>query len=125
MVLLQAVQTSTDVLTGLEPVIEAVSPYVLKVTVLLGGIAGVYALLLLGRLYYERKKVKILQQIRYDLDNLNMHYGIPHSRQKIGLMHKFFDWLVPSHTAGHRYDPETSNLMDNGGALDNSRKRKK
>ncbi len=103
MVLLQVAE-SVDVMGGLQPIVEAIGPIVTKITILLGGLAGVYAILLLARVHYERKKVKILENIRYDLDHLNMHYGIPHSRQKRGIFHKLFDWIFPSHNQKHKVE---------------------
>ena len=112
MVLPEVVGASSEALYGLTPIIDAVKPLVVKVTLLLGGIAGVYAILLLARIHYERKKVKILEHIRYDLDNLNIHYGVPHSRQKIGFWHRIFDFFFPRHILKHKYDPATSNLYE-------------
>jgi|ETN02SMinimDraft_4_1059925.scaffolds.fasta_scaffold164662_2 hypothetical protein len=67
---------------GLEPLIEIIRPLVVKVSFLIGGIFGAYLILILVRVYYEHKKVLLLEDIKYDLDRLNIHYGLRHSGQK-------------------------------------------
>ena len=59
-------------LDALQPIVDLVQPALLKLSVLVGGIFGLYLLLLFFRVHYERKKVRILQDIRYDLDKLNI-----------------------------------------------------
>ena len=100
--------SSSDVVSNLQPLFETISPLVARLTLLLGGLAGVYAILLIARVHYERKKVKIMEQIRYDLDHLNMYYGIPHSRQKRGIFHRLIDWLFPGHRQSHIADVDVT-----------------
>lgn len=70
----------------LQPVVDTIRPLFIQLSVLVGGIFGLYFLLILFRIYYERKKVRLLQHIRFDLDQLNMHYKIPTSKdQKNGI----------------------------------------
>ncbi len=76
-----------DVLT------ETIQPIVQKVSILLGGLFGIYFLLLLSRVYYEHQKVRLLRQIRYDLDSQNKHKGIPYSTMKRGIWKKFVGYL--------------------------------
>ena len=81
-------EEATASVPGLQGLIELVRPVFIKFSVLVGGIFGLYFLLLLVRVYYERKKVKLLKDIRYDLDKLNMHHGIPYSRAKKGIVRR-------------------------------------
>jgi hypothetical protein len=78
---------------ALQPLVDTVRPLFLQASVLLGGIFGVYLLLLVARVYYERQTLKLLKDIRYDLDNLNMHYGLAFSRQRKGYIRKCFRWI--------------------------------
>ena len=72
--------------TGIDTLIELIRPFFLRLSVLVGGIFGLYVILILARVFYERKKVHLLKDIRYDLDRLNLHYGISYSTQKKGIL---------------------------------------
>jgi len=76
------------------PLINIVNPFVGKVIILLGGIVGVYIIILIFRLNYERKKYKLLKHILYDLDQLNIHYGIKTSRENKGMIHKLIRKII-------------------------------
>ena len=78
---------------GLEQVIEILRPFFVKVSFIVGGIFGLYFILIVVRIYYERKKIKLLQCIRYDLDRMNMHKGISYSTQKKGPFQKLIRYL--------------------------------
>src|SRR3989338_2645265 len=96
--------TLTENLNGsaLAPLAELLGPLLVKLSVLVGGIFGLYVILIILRIYYERKNMKLLQHIRYDLDQQNRHYGIPSSRDKIGFLHKFVvDKAFSSHLKKH------------------------
>ena len=56
-----------------------VTPFINKLNVLVGGIFGLYLILVLMRIHYERKKVKALNDVRYNLDKLNQHYGLQYA----------------------------------------------
>jgi hypothetical protein len=88
-----AVQAAPEMIDGLQPLIDLVQPVFLKASILVGGIFGLYLILILVRIHYERKKVKILQDIRYDLDKLNMSRGVKSSRQRKGLFGRIFEKL--------------------------------
>src|SRR3989338_2042334 len=79
----------TDIL-GLNKLEEIIRPWLVRASLLLGGAFGVYFILLLVKAYYERKKVKLLEDIRFDLYHLNKHYGLPSSLEKKGFISKFF-----------------------------------
>ena len=85
-----AVQAAPEMIDGLQPLIDLVQPVFIKASLVVGGIFGLYLILILVRIHYERKKVKILQDIRYDLDKANMAHGIKSSRQRKGLFGKIF-----------------------------------
>lgn len=71
----------TDIpLEALQALIDSVRPFFLKLSVVVGGIFGLYLVLILVRVYYERKKVKLLKDIRFDLDQLNIHHNLPYSK---------------------------------------------
>lgn len=72
---------------------DTVRPLFLKLSVMLGGIFGLYVILIVARVHYERKKVKILKQIRYDLDHLNQHYDLPYSRGVRPLWRRALGWI--------------------------------
>ena len=78
---------------GFGTLYEVVRPFLLKLSFLVGGIFGLYLILILVRVYYERRKVKLLQAIRYDLDRLNMHHGVSYSRERKGFFMKMFSEL--------------------------------
>ena len=89
--------------SAFQPVVDIIRPFFLKLSVIVGGIFGLYAILIVLRVYYERRNMILLEQIRYDLDHLNQHYGVPSSREKVGFFHRYFlDALLPSHIHKHR-----------------------
>ena len=67
-----------------QPLQESFQPLIDIAKYILGGIFGLYFLLLLTRIYYERKKVNLLKDIRFDLDHLNKHFDVPHSAHRKG-----------------------------------------
>lgn len=79
----------------LQPLIDAIQPLITKISVLVGGLFGLYLILSLIRVYYEAKKVKLLQAIRYDLDQLNAHYSLPYSKTRPGLFKKTINFFNP------------------------------
>ena len=82
-----------EVLPELEPLISAVYPFLKKLSLLVGGIFGLYLILIIARVHYERKKVRLLKDIRYDLDRLNMYHGVNCSRQKKGFFRKIINFI--------------------------------
>jgi len=73
-----------ELIPELQSVLDTVSPFLRQLSFFVGGIFGLYLILIIARVYYERKTVKILKDIRYDLDRLNMHYGLSCSQHKKG-----------------------------------------
>jgi len=86
----QAVPDSVDLI---QPLIDLFQPIFVKASLVVGGIFGVYLLLLIARVHYEKKKVRILKDIRFDLDQLNMYHGIKTSKQKRGFFGKIIDFF--------------------------------
>ncbi len=75
-------QIPIDTSSLLNPVIEAVKPVMGIVSALVGGLFGLYLIFIISRLYYEHKKVKLMKDIKFDLDYLNQHFGLPYSQEK-------------------------------------------
>lgn len=67
-----------------QPLVDTIQPLVFKVALLLGGLVGIYLLLLFFRVYYDRQILGVLKDIRYDLDQLNLHYKLNYSKQRRG-----------------------------------------
>ncbi len=65
-----------------QPLQESVQPLVDIAKYILGGLFGLYFILLLTRIHYERKKVNLLKDIRFDLDNISKHFGVAHSAHR-------------------------------------------
>ncbi|MBS3127116.1 hypothetical protein J4228_03045 [Candidatus Woesearchaeota archaeon] len=85
----------------LGPVLSGIQPFFSRLSVIVGGIFGIYVILIVIRIYYERKKLKVLQDIRYDLDQLNLHNNIPYSLQKKKLWERMLfslQHLIPRKT---------------------------
>ncbi len=70
-----------DITNQLESTIQ---PLIKLAEYILGGLFGLYVLLVLIRIHYERKKVNLLKDIRFDLDNLSKHFGVSHSALRKG-----------------------------------------
>ena len=69
------------------PVLEVIRPLFIRLSVLFGGIFGLYVILVGFRVYYERKSLKTLEAIRYDLDALNESQGIDSSLHRKHILH--------------------------------------
>ena len=63
---------------------NVIQPIVSGLKYVVGGLFGLYILLVLIRIHYERKKVNLLKDIRYDLDHLSKHFGVSHSAHRKG-----------------------------------------
>jgi hypothetical protein len=86
---------ATDILADL-PLAEIIQPFFKQLTILFGGIAGLYLVLILARIFYERKKVSLLRDIRYDLDQQNIHHKLNYSKDRKGWFKKMF--IKENHT---------------------------
>ena len=81
-----------DPMLFLEPIAELIRPILSTLSVLIGGVFGLYLLLVLIRVYYERKKVKLLVQIQRDLAAMRESEGIRLEQQE-PLIHKAIDTI--------------------------------
>src|SRR3989344_1173488 len=79
--------------------INALQPILQKVGIFIGGIFGLYILLTLVQIHNERKKVRLLKDIRNDLDLLTKHFGVKHSHEKNGILRRLFGFLLPEDEA--------------------------
>ena len=70
----------------MESLASTIEPIIRQVTILVGGIAGLYIILIIIRVYYERKKVKLLKDIKFNLDKMNHHFGVECTHSKTGLI---------------------------------------
>ena len=96
---------------SLQPLVDVIRPLIVKASLLVGGLFGIYAILLAFRVYYERKNQILLEKICYDLDHLNQHFGIPSSQERVGFWHSLlFDKLLPSHLLRHHDKKKKSHL---------------
>ena len=77
-------------LSEFETIVQVIQPFFVKFSILVGGVFGIYFLLLLVRIYFENQKVRLLRQIRFDLDQLNMSQNIPYSKNKKGFWKKLW-----------------------------------
>jgi len=82
-----------DASYGLFSLFSTFEPFFRTVSWILGGAVGIYLILLTIRVYNERLKVQILKDIRYDLDQLNIHFGVRHSVHRPHFFKKFFHGL--------------------------------
>ncbi len=79
-----------DVVADLMALAEAIRPFITQLGIAVGGVFGLYFLLLFVRIHYERKKVRLLEEIRYNLDQANRDRGIPYSRHKKGFFTRLY-----------------------------------
>lgn len=87
-------QPAVDALELAQPLAETLQPLFYKASLLVGGLVGIYLILLAARVYYERRKVRILEDIRYDLDQMNMHYNVKHSRHHKRVLARMWEKLI-------------------------------
>lgn len=74
---------------------NALQPILQKVALFVGGIFGLYLIFALMQFHRERKKIKLLQDIRNDLDLLTKHFGVKHSHENKGFFRRIFGFLLP------------------------------
>ena len=70
----------------IETLAEGIGPALVKLGVFLGGVGLLYLILILVRVYYEREKVHLLKDIRYNQMQLNKHYGVRYTMHKPNLL---------------------------------------
>lgn len=72
-------ETAVSALELADPLLQNFQPLFMKITLIFGGLFGLYIFVLILNVYYQRQKVKILRDVRYDLDQLNIHYNLKYS----------------------------------------------
>lgn len=92
--------TAAEVLP-LQPLIDTIQPLMVKLSLFAGGLIALYIIFILIRLYYEYKVVRLLKDIRYDLDQLNMHHGISYSKVGRGFLRRAF-WSIFGSSKGKK-----------------------
>lgn len=75
-----------------QPLMDVIVPVIGIASAIVGGIFGLYLIMLIIRAYYERKRYLVLKDIRYDLDYLNQHFGLPYSQKK---PHHLYRKIIP------------------------------
>ncbi len=84
----------TPLIPEFETLVQLIQPLVIKLSFLVGGVFGLYFILILVRVYFEHKKVKLLKHIRFDLDQLNMHYNLPYSKKQKGWIKRTWNKIL-------------------------------
>ena len=63
------------------PVLETVRYIISSISYIIGGIFGVYLILLLVRWWQNRIMIRLLKDIKYNLDQQNRKLKLPHSKE--------------------------------------------
>jgi len=86
----------------LQPIFDMFQPFFAKLSLFAGGFLIIYILLLLAKVYYERRKVKLLAGIKYNLDALNEYQGIATSKDRKNWLQKLMSKDSETATAGKK-----------------------
>ena len=86
----------------LQPIFDVFQPFFAKLSLFAGGFLIIYLLLLIAKVYYERKKVKQLDDIKYNLDSLNAYQGIAASKDRKNWLQKLMSKDSETATAGKK-----------------------
>ena len=70
----------------LQPIVDILTPLLTKISIFVGGIFGLYLLFVLIKIHYERKRTKILEDIRFNTDQLNIHFNLPYSKHRLSFL---------------------------------------
>ncbi|MEK6938765.1 MAG: hypothetical protein AABX04_07010 [Nanoarchaeota archaeon] len=87
-------ETAINALELADPILQNFQPLFVKITLIFGGLFGLYIFILILNVYYQRQKVKILKDIRYDLDQINLHYNLKYSRHNKKGLSKFWEKII-------------------------------
>lgn len=83
-----AIAGGIDVSNTVQPIITLTQPLLIKFYLLFGAVGFFYLILILVRIYYEHQHVNLLKDIRYNLNQLNRHYGLPNAGQRRGIFYR-------------------------------------
>ncbi len=89
LLLLPAVMGESETLRD---VAEVIQPIMQTLSVLVGGLFGLYVILIIIRIYYERKHVRLLEDIRFNLDQINRKFRLPSSHSRKAWWERAVDW---------------------------------
>ena len=67
------------------PLVDIIAPILSTLSWVMGGVFGLYLILLLVRTYYEHKRVKILKEIRDDVKFLREQSSFDNASKLIGI----------------------------------------
>lgn len=87
---------------SLQAVGDTLAPLLRKVSVIVGGIFGIYVILILVRIYYEHKVLRALLDIRNDLNKLNHHLHVPYSHLRRSMLFQAYQFLKSIFHQGKR-----------------------
>ncbi len=87
---MNSAEGALDITSLIQPLIDSIGPLIIKLGVFVGGVGLLYLVLILIRVYYEREKVQLLKDIRYNQVQMNKHYGVKYTIKKKGLIKRFF-----------------------------------
>jgi len=73
---------SADAGGTLDSFVSSIQPLFIKLSLFISGVGLLYLVLILIRVYYEREKVNLLKDIRYNQIQLNKHYGVQYTQHK-------------------------------------------
>ncbi|MFC1801319.1 hypothetical protein ACFLZB_02555 [Nanoarchaeota archaeon] len=78
--MVEPINTTVVAIPGLiEPIANLVRQTIGTISWLVGGIFGLYLILLMARWWQNRILIKVMKDIRFDLDHLNKRYRIKYS----------------------------------------------
>lgn len=105
--------------SALQPLADIIGPVVQEVQVLVGGIFGIYLILVLVRIYFEHRKLRVMYQIRDHLHCLNVHFGSDEVCERRGF------WKGLGNALGRKISEENTKLTSKLIAKKRKRSRKK
>jgi len=77
-----------DPLLIVQLLIDKIPSLITNLSIIFGGIFGLYLIMTLSRMYYDRKNYLLLKDIRFNLEQLNKHYGLRYSEGNRSLIEK-------------------------------------
>ncbi|MBI2662603.1 hypothetical protein HYX11_04045 [Candidatus Woesearchaeota archaeon] len=83
-----AVIADIDSLLIFQPLVDKIQPILTNLSLFFGGIFGLYLIMTLSRIYYDRKNYLLLKDIHFNLEQLNKHYGLRYSESNRSLIEK-------------------------------------
>ena len=82
-------------LPGSQQLVDTIQSLLTKLSFFAGGLFGLYVILLFVRMHYERKKIKLLEDLRNDVDKLTIHFGIKHAHPTKNIFKRVLHFFLP------------------------------